>query len=107
MMDDTQTLIKFAETRDSLSSASIAKLIDLADGIRFSIYVNELIFYALESRGLIEVVWGWDETGLRWMGRPMELTDYGKAFVAWHRQPKDLPTQMDMFEQPDAPAGER
>lgn len=97
-MNDTQTLIKFAETRDSLSSASIAKLIDLADGICFSIYANELIFDALESRGLIEIVWGWDDSGLRWMGSPMELTDYGKAWITWYRQPRDLPVQMEMFD---------
>lgn len=103
---DSQTIVHFANTRDNLRPASIAALIDFAEGNPFALFAEMWIFGALERLDLVRRntrEWMDDER----MGIPhttpmLDLTDYGRAFVAWYRQPRDLPAQMDMFEALDA-----
>lgn len=100
-MHDQQMITRFADTRDSLRPPSIAALIDLADGNPFSIFADPWVYDALHTRNLVEIVWhGTPHT----IGSGhVDLTDYGRAFVSWYRQPRDLPVQLDMFAQ-EAPA---
>jgi hypothetical protein len=93
---DTSTAITFKEIRDSLRPATIATLIDLADGATLSAYRTPLIYAALESRKLIEVVWIGEPYTLG-SGRTV-LTELGRAWLAWYRNPQDLPAQLDMFD---------
>ena len=102
-MNDQQTLQLFAATRDSLKGreATLAALMDLADGHPFPV-PDQWVYAALVKRGLM-VDWMMDyETGKRLMmetGTPYALTDYGRAFVAWYRSPRELPVQMNLFEE--------
>jgi hypothetical protein len=93
---DQQTIELFITTRDGLRPASIAALIDLAEGNPFSIFAAPFIYGALKERGLAEIVW--DERGLQLSGGHVELTEYGRRFVAWLRIPRDFPAQMGLFE---------
>lgn len=100
---DQQTIQLFAATRDSLKGreATIVALMDLADGHPFPVS-DQWTYNALVNRGLM-VDWISDveiaERQIAERGYPYyELTDYGRAFVAWYRQPRDLPTQMGLFD---------
>lgn len=99
---DTLTIQLFAATRDSLKGRNgiIKALIDIAEGYPFPIG-DQWTYNALVKRGLM-VDWVNDtEAADRLMaeyGTPYILTDYGRAFVAWYRNPQDLPAQLDMFD---------
>lgn len=92
---DQQTIERYIVTRDSLRPASTAALIDLAEGNPFSIFADPWVYDALKSRGLVEIVW--HGTPYTIGSGHVELTDYGRAFVSWYRQPRDLPVQMSLF----------
>jgi hypothetical protein len=77
---------------DSLRKPAIAALVDLADGFPF--VADTWIRWALEKRGLIYSLHQQIEAGVY----RDELTPLGKEFVAWLRQPRELPTQTNMFE---------
>jgi hypothetical protein len=101
-MTDQQTIQLFVNTRDSLRPASIAALIDIADGQGLPIY-HEWLLNALVERGLIyELILNREvyERQMAERGYPyLEVTDYGRAFVNWYRQPRDLPLQMSLFDE--------
>ena len=105
---EQQNVQLFAATLDSLKGrhATIAALIDFADGNVFALWQEAWIWGALESRNIVK--WNirqWnddDKLGLPHTVPMYDLTDYGRAFVAWYRQPKDFPAQMDMFDALDS-----
>lgn len=90
MMDVIYTPQHFATTRDSLSPNSLAALIDFAEGNPFALFQDPWVFGALEDRGLVKHVY--DGTAV------LAMTGYGQQFVAWYRQPRDLPGQLSLFE---------
>lgn len=107
-MMDQQTIQLFVATRDSLKGrdATLFALMDFADnGSLLSLFEYPWIMEALERRGLVEShhdEWHYmNDVGMKYQGAMITLTDYGRAFVAWYRQPRDLPTQMSMFDDTD------
>lgn len=101
-MHDQQTIEQFAAIRDSLRPATIAAMINLVEGNPFALGCEPWIFDALERRGLAQKnfkQWRADDL----MGMPhtchlFDLTELGKTWLAWYRQPRDLPAQLDMFD---------
>jgi DNA-binding PadR family transcriptional regulator len=93
--------ILYRTTLDGLSSAALTALIDFSEGSILALFQDMWTYHALEKRGLVQS--HWDESdamkavGMKYTGEYYTLTDYGRAFVAWYRRPKDLPIQMDMF----------
>lgn len=86
----------YRHTHDSLTPASLAVLVDLAEGVPHAGWVYD----ALERCGLVysfeQLIAREQAEGIYW--RPQDqLTDYGKAFIAWYRQPRDLPAQLSLF----------
>ncbi len=90
----------FRATLDSLRPATLATLIDHVDtGMPFAA-MNPWSRAALEKRGIlnplleaIKISNGTDFPPIVYD----RLTDYGRVFVAWYRQSRDLPVTMDMF----------
>lgn len=93
--------LMFQNTLDSLreSEATIAALIDMVEGNPFAPFEYPWMLRAMQSRGLAEFKTGsFDQTTNMYTGPiGVFLTDYGAAFVAWLREPRELPIQMELF----------
>lgn len=70
----------------------ISALIDISDGYPFM--PEPWVTRALEDRGLIKPLW--DMIPLYLYGRV--LTPFGEAFVAWMREPREVPRQLELFD---------
>ena len=99
---DTATAIQFAEIRKGLRPASIAALIDFAEGDSFALTRDPWVWEALLTRGLATHYFDqWRKDDL--MGMPhthhlFDFTELGREWVIWYMQPRDLPAQLDMFD---------
>lgn len=85
--------IYFRQTMDELDGhpAAIEVLMNLADGLPF---LGDPWTY----RMLVNLDLVIDLQNVIAMGDwSMLLTNYGAQFVGWYRQPRELPTQLDMF----------
>lgn len=80
----------FAVTRDNLPPASLVALVDFAEGNIFALFCERYVYGALLDRGLIKNFFDGQKT--------IGLTEYGEQFIAWYRQPRDLPGQLSLFD---------
>lgn len=91
----------FANTLATMRPATIAALIDFSEGNIFALFADPWVMGALEQRNLVQSNFienfRLKEVAVTPTKPDFELTDYGRAFVAWYRQPKDLPVQMSLF----------
>ena len=91
--------VYYRATLDSLSQEALTELVNVADGL-FLFFIDPWIIDALHRRGLV-----FDTSELFSQAARLEknewdldpFTDYGRAFVAWYRQPRDVPIQLDLF----------
>ena len=92
--------VKFRNTLDNLTTHQLRALVDVSEGY-LSTFLNEWLRFSLEKRGLlftrderIAYCRQFDGTGLTPDYAYIEgLTDFGLAFVAWYRAPRDVPIQ--------------
>lgn len=105
MSDFTQAeQLNFRSLLDSLRGreASLEALINMADGNPFAPFEWDWLGDALQRRGLIEMHWSSYDPEVGMYTDPNDkftgwcFTDLGKRFVAWLREPRELPSQMEL-----------
>lgn len=110
---------RFKTTLKSMRPPTIAALVSYAEdqSTMLPLFEHPRIMEALETRGILRWNWTewdwWFQVGMSDRVQLIVFTEFGKAFVAWMRQPKnvsgdipaweypeqpDLPTQLSMFD---------
>lgn len=95
----------YRATLDSMTSNQIARMVNISEGIPIS-FCDQWTWKALSDKGLVISFAEWcdllvmsHQTAMSFseLERDNQLTDYGKAFLAWYRQPHDTPQQLELF----------
>lgn len=95
--------LRFNDTLRSLSGryATIEALISVSEGNNYALNEYDFVYDALVDRGLVfsrsEIIQQEKASGIHDFAQLEFLTDYGRAFLAWYRQPHDTPQQMRLF----------